>query len=362
MVQTIAITGGGTGGHIYPGLAVASFLKQKGDFRIVWIGSESPLDRQIVEGGGGGVVFYAIKSGKLRRYFSLKNISDILNIIAGFFGARKILKKERPLVVFSKGGFVSVPVCVAARSLKIKVVTHESDFSPGLATKINAVFADKICLSYDETAAFFARSTRKKCIVTGNPVRKEFYDASSDAGYSFLGVDKGKKILLVLGGSQGAKEINGLIEKCLAFLTERFVVVHQTGAADFDAAAKAQSDNYRPLAFIKEEMPDVLKAASLVIGRAGAGTVWECAVCGKPMLLIPLAGSGTRGDQVENARYFEKHGAAVSLVHPASETLVTKIQELLANPQAIADMGKKAANIGAKSAESAAEEVMSVIN
>ncbi|MDR1470366.1 MAG: undecaprenyldiphospho-muramoylpentapeptide beta-N-acetylglucosaminyltransferase [Spirochaetaceae bacterium] len=343
-MKCIAFSGGGTGGHIYPGLAVASSLKLIGNVRIIWIGSHSPLDRTIVEAAG--ITFFAVRSGKLRRYFSFKNMLDLFNIAAGFFQARSILKREKPAVLFSKGGFASVPPCAAAWSLKIPLITHESDYSPGLATRINAFFADKICLSYEESATFFARRTQAKTLATGNPVRDEFRTADARRGFAFLGVPETEKILLVLGGSQGAKEVNDLVRETLPVLTTHFVVVHQTGKADFEAAEQRRSGRYRPYAYIGAEMPDVLAAAHLVLGRSGAGTIWESAVCGKALLLVPLAGSGTRGDQVENARFFEQKGAAAVLIHPDAEQLRAKITRLAGEGRAIADMAEAAAQIG----------------
>jgi UDP-N-acetylglucosamine--N-acetylmuramyl-(pentapeptide) pyrophosphoryl-undecaprenol N-acetylglucosamine transferase len=356
-VKCIAFTGGGTGGHIYPGLAVASSLKLTSTARIIWIGSHSPLDRKIVEDAG--IPFFAIKSGKLRRYFSLKNISDIFNIIAGYFQAQKILKQEKPTVLFSKGGFVSVPPCAAARSLKIPIVTHESDYSPGLATRLNAFFADKICLSYEESKRFFPRKFQPKAVYTGNPVRDEFKTADAAKGRAFLNVPETENILLVLGGSQGAKEVNDLVRDALPVLTNHFIVVHQTGDADFQPSE--QNARYRPYAYIKSEMPDVLSCARLVIGRAGAGTVWESAVCGKALVLIPLTGSGTRGDQVENARYFEQKGAAAVLIRPDTRQLCAVIEQLVNEPPRIAAMATAAAQIGRQHAVDTLSAILTAI-
>jgi UDP-N-acetylglucosamine--N-acetylmuramyl-(pentapeptide) pyrophosphoryl-undecaprenol N-acetylglucosamine transferase len=345
-MKRVAFTGGGTGGHIYPGLAVAMSLKLTSNVEIIWIGSHSPLDRTIVEEAG--ITFFAVKSGKLRRYFSLKNLIDIFNIAAGYFQAKKILKREKPAVLFSKGGFVSVPPCAAARSLNIPLITHESDYSPGLATKINALFADKICLSYGESQKFFPHTLRQKTVHTGNPIRDEFWTADAKKGFAFLDVPETEKILLVLGGSQGAKEVNDLIRGALPVLTRQFTVVHQTGAADSEIEASEQwrSERYRPYAYIKSEMPDVLASAYLVLGRAGAGTVWESAACGKALVLIPLTGSGTRGDQVENARYFEQKGAAIVLVRPDVRQLCETIEQLISEPFRIANMAQAASEIG----------------
>ncbi|MDR1230554.1 MAG: undecaprenyldiphospho-muramoylpentapeptide beta-N-acetylglucosaminyltransferase [Spirochaetaceae bacterium] len=343
-MKCVAFTGGGTGGHIYPGLAVASSLKLTCNVRIIWIGSHSPLDRKIVEDAG--IPFFAIKSGKLRRYFSLKNLFDVFNIAAGYFQAKKILKKEKPGVLFSKGGFVSVPPSAAARALNIPLVTHESDYSPGLATRLNAFFADKICLSYEESKKFFPQKIQPKTVYTGNPVRDEFRIAEPQKGFAFLGVPETGKILLVLGGSQGAKEVNDLVRETLPVLTKHFIVVHQTGDADFPASDRLRNSRYLPYAYIKSEMPHVLSCAYLVIGRAGAGTVWESAVCGKALALIPLTGSGTRGDQVENARYFEQKGAAAVLIRPNASQLYETIEQLATDPGKITDMANAVAQIG----------------
>ena len=311
---TIAFTGGGTGGHIYPGLAVAWELRNLlsgRDFRIIWIGSSSGMDRSIVENAGIG--FFGVPSGKLRRYFSFENIIDLFKVIAGFFAARKILKKQKVSLLFSKGGFVSVPPCAAAASLKIPVFTHESDFSPGLATKINTRFISRgggIFTAYEDTARFLPEKIRDLVTVCGNPVRSAFRSAESAKGRAFLGLKEDARILLVLGGSQGANEINELVRAALAELTEVYTVVHQSGPnLEWDIPA---GERYKPYPYFKEEMPHVMAAAELVMGRSGAG-IWEWAVLGKPMLLLPLRGGGTRGDQVENARYFEQAGAAYVL-------------------------------------------------
>ena len=310
MELCIAFTGGGTGGHIYPGLAVASRLMKKAECRIFWIGSNTGMDRSIVEAAG--IPFFGVPAGKLRRNFSLKNCSDVVKVAAGFFAARNILKREKPAVLFSKGGFVSVPPCAAAASLGITVFTHESDYSPGLATRLNARFAargaGKIITAYRETAERFQQKYRPYTAVLGNPVREGFKDADPGAGRTWAGLAPGEKMLLVLGGSQGAVELNELVGDTVAELTGRYTVVHQTGAGN---NAPPPVPRYKTVPYIKDEMPAVLAASDLVLGRSGAGTVWECAAAGKPMILVPLSGVGTRGDQIENARVFEKAGAAV---------------------------------------------------
>ena len=345
----IAFTGGGTGGHIYPGLAVAAELKKlfnakESGFRLFWIGSSGGMDRALVENVG--IEFFGVPSGKLRRYFSFKNIADFFKVIGGFFAARKILKKNKVKLLFSKGGFVSVPPCAAAFSLKIPVFTHESDFSPGLATKINARFISHnggIFTAYEDTARFFPDKLKERITLTGNPVRSVFRGADEAKGREFLGVSSNVRILLVLGGSQGAAEINDLIRANLSNLTKIYTVVHQSGPnLEWEIPA---GDKYKPYPYIKDEMPHVMAAAEIIAGRSGAG-IWEWAFLGKPMILIPLRGSGTRGDQIENARFFEKQGAAVIL--PPSGDLMAVINEVSHNEEKRNDMASSSAKIGKK--------------
>jgi UDP-N-acetylglucosamine--N-acetylmuramyl-(pentapeptide) pyrophosphoryl-undecaprenol N-acetylglucosamine transferase len=346
---SIAFTGGGTGGHLYPGLAVAAALQKLFPCRIFWIGRSEGMDRSLVEAEG--LEFFAVPSGKLRRYFSLRNLSDVFKIGSGFFAARRVLKREKPALLFSKGGFVSVPPCAAAASLGIPVFTHESDYSPGLATRINARFASRIFTAYADTAAFFSPALREKAVLAGNPVRSAFRGGAAAAavGRSFLGLAPEERILLVLGGSQGAREINELVRETLPALTAHYTVVHQTGPGqDWDLGP---SERYRPYAYIRDEMPQVLAAAELVLGRSGAGVVWEAATAGKPMALIPLSGGGTRGDQVENAAFFERAGAAVTLgggnrPGKAAAALIRTVSELAENAEKRNAMAAASALIG----------------
>jgi UDP-N-acetylglucosamine--N-acetylmuramyl-(pentapeptide) pyrophosphoryl-undecaprenol N-acetylglucosamine transferase len=349
---TIAFTGGGTGGHIYPGLAIIERLKEKlagQEYRLLWIGSNTGMDRSIVEGAG--LEFFGIPAGKLRRYVSLKTIPDIFRVAAGFFASRRILKEQGVSLLFSKGGFVSVPPCAAAASLGIPVFTHESDFSMGLATRLNLRFVRKtngrVFIAYADTAKFLAKSrlSKEQVIVSGNPVRPVFRSADPAKGRAFLGLGQDERVLLVLGGSQGARELNMLVRGAISDLRLFYTVVHQYGPAqDWDMP---KEQGYIPLPYIKKEMPHVLAAAELVLGRSGAGTVWESAALGKPMVLIPLCGSGTRGDQVENARFFEKKGAALVLVgdDARSETL-SGLVKLLEDPSRREAMAAAARKIG----------------
>ncbi len=321
-MSCVVFTGGGTGGHIFPGLAIAEVLASKISSEIYWLGNSKGVDKSIVESALTipNLKFIGIPAGKLRRYFSLQNFIDIFKVFAGFMKSFFILRKLKPHFVFSKGGFVSVPPCAAAKLLKIPVITHECDFSPGLATKLNLKFAANILVSYPQTIQMLPKNIQEKAICTGNPVRLQFYSANAENGKTFINSKSSKPILLVLGGSLGAKQINNLIFESLEFLIEHFTVVHQTGEKNIEEAEAIKiklvktnsecSENYKPVAFIKKEMPDVLAASSIIVSRAGANSVWEAAAAGKPMILIPLGKESSRGDQIENAEFFALNGAA----------------------------------------------------
>jgi len=360
-MKSIVFTGGGTGGHIYPGLAIAMELKKQLPCNIIWIGNKDGMDRQIVEDAG--IEFCGIPTGKFRRYFSLKNVTDLIKIAGGFFTARKILASVKPDLLFSKGGFVSVPPCAAAASLGIPVFSHESDYTPGLATKLNLPFSKRIFTAYKDTISMLGTTYQERAFAVGNPVRHVFYEGDPVLGRQFLGVSKDTRILLVLGGSQGARQVNELIEASFAELAKTYVVVHQTGPNQ--EIRLTASERYKPYPYIKDELPHVLAAAELVLGRSGAGTVWESATAGKPMILIPLAGSGTRGDQVVNARYFQKAGAAEVLVgeDATSSKLIELVQTLAQDENRRLSMAEASRKLGEiNAARTIAEEIIRYIS
>ena len=347
--NVVAFTGGGTAGHIYPGLAVADELKQLAlkdnkEITINWIGCSKGMDGKIVnkavgsDGKAAADAFYGIPSGKLRRYFSWQNFTDLFRIAGGYFAARRILKKIKPAFLFSKGGFVSVPPVLAAKHLGIPVFTHECDFTLGLANRLNFKSAKTMFVSYEETKNRLAAADQNRVTVTGNPVRPVFYKASASAGKTFLGLDEkiSKPILLVLGGSSGAKQINELVQENLEWLCEHYIVVHQTGLLNNNDKTETElkekyAGSYLPYQFIYEQMPDVIAAADVILSRAGANSIWEAAVMYKPMVLVPLCGSGTRGDQVDNAKFFEEKKAAVILVgeQATGKNLCTELEKML---------------------------------
>ncbi len=366
-MDTIVFTGGGTGGHIFPGLAIVEILQSKHPaVRCVWFGSSTGMDRVLVEAAS--LPFYGIPSGKLRRYFSLRNGIDVFKIIAGFFVSLYHLARIRPYAVFSKGGFVSVPPCMAAAFLRIPVFTHECDVTPGLATRLIAPVAQHIFVSYEKTGQYFPQKMQQKIRYSGNPVRPVFSRADAQAGRAFTGFSgEDMPILFVQGGSLGARQINTLIRDIIPQLHDICLVVHQTGAGNNEPACSAgqRNDRYRTYEFIRSEMPHVLASADLVVSRSGANSVWECATAGKPMILIPLEAESSRGDQIDNARFFEEHGAAVVLCgkEATAENLVRTITQLLENRTALSVMADASRALGAvHAAEYIADELVAQKN
>lgn len=346
----IVFTGGGSGGHIYPGIAVAdevkSIAKQKNlNVELHWIGAAKGIDKSIIEknlssNGGSIDFFHGISCGKLRRYISFQNILDVFKIIAGYFQAFFILAKIKPHVLFSKGGFVSVPPCGAARLLKIPYFTHECDFTPGLANRLNMGGAQKLFISYEETRNYVKASKKEKCVVTGNPVRPVFYEELREQGRKWLEVNESlnKPVLLVVGGSLGARQLNNLVMENLEWLKERFIVVQQTGKAfaeEHPEIFDKKDECYKPYEFIYEQMPSVIQAADILLSRAGANSIWEAAVCSKPMVLIPLGSKSSRGDQIDNAELFESKNAAVVLAgeDASSQNLKAELEKLMDSKQ-----------------------------
>ncbi len=348
--RVIAFTGGGSGGHIFPGLAVIERLREKGfGGRIVWLGSLKDADRSAVEAAG--VEYRAIPSGKLRRQLSAENLLDAFRVLAGYLASRRILAELKPRLLFSKGGYVSVPPCAAAASLGIPYFTHESDLSPGLATRLNASRAERIIVSYERTRQGLPPGLRARVSLAGNPIRRAIRKGSREAGRAWLGAEDGLPVLLFLGGSQGARQLNELVEAILPRLEGRAFVAHQAGPGALDAGGESapspSSGRYRRFGFISREMPDVLAAADIVVARSGAGTLWECGALAKAMILVPLTGSGTRGDQVENAELFSDAGAALSLSKGSAnpERLLSEILSLLGDGPRASRMGAAAAQI-----------------
>lgn len=341
--QCIAFTGGGTGGHVYPGLAVAERLRERWNGRLVWIGSGNEIERRAVEAVG--LEFFPVPSGKLRRSFSFKNAIDFFKVLGGFLASRKLLRELEPALLFSKGGYVSVPPCMAAASLGIPVFTHESDLSPGLATRLNARRADTIMVSWEKTLEYLPPAQRARAVVVGNPVRRAIGQGDSEKGRAWLGFNSTLPLILVLGGSQGARQVNELVSAVLPALEGKALVAHQTGAGN--APSRPADASYKGFEFVRDEMPDLLAAADIIVGRAGAGTLWEGASASRPMIFIPLAGSASRGDQLENARLMEEAGAAICLTgaRASAEHLLAALWPLLESADARAAMAAAASRM-----------------
>jgi UDP-N-acetylglucosamine--N-acetylmuramyl-(pentapeptide) pyrophosphoryl-undecaprenol N-acetylglucosamine transferase len=331
--RCVAFTGGGTAGHVFPALAVAEEMARRWQGRIVWIGSRSgPEGRLVAEAG---IPFRAVPAGKLRRYFSLRNVVDVFRIMAGIAASLKVLARERPALVFSKGGFVSVPPVVAARLLRIPSFTHESDLDPGLATRINARFCERVLVSHPETAAFFPAASRDRIAVTGNPVRSAIRVADPAEGRRLAGCARSQPLVLVVGGSLGSAALNALVTPIAPALVRDGVrVVHQVGGnGSAGPSPLPGASGYSTHAFLGPELPHLMAAADLVVSRAGAGIIAELAALGRPSVLVPLPTGGSRGDQLRNAELARVRGAAVVLPEESAtpEQLLALVRALLAD-------------------------------
>lgn len=351
MEQVLVFTGGGSGGHVFPGLAIIEAVRKRFDGRIVWIGSSRGIERPIVEDAG--IEFVAIPSGKLRRYFDFRNLLDVFRIAAGILASLILIPRLKPMVVFSKGGYVSVPPVIAARILGVRVLTHESDRDPGLATRINARFVDEVLCAYAEAAERFPG----RGLVVGNPVRRAVLDGRPEIGRKILQVDNDTPVLFFIGGSLGARQINHLVAEILPRLIERFAVVHQCGRE----MENETSERYVRRSFIKEEYPHFLAAADLVISRAGANTLWELSACATPSLLLPLDTGASRGDQIRNAEAYAATGGAVVLDASSvdGDILYHTIVELFDDTGRLSEMAQRARVLGGEdAAERIAERIL----
>ena len=295
----IVLTGGGSAGHVTPNLALLPYFREAGA-EVSYIGSRDGIERDII--GEADLPYYGVSAGKLRRYFSFKNLSDPFRILSGYAQAKKVLRRLKPDVLFSKGGYVSVPVVFAAHSLHIPVVIHESDYTPGLANKLCLPKAEKICFSFEAAAAGIPA---EKAVVTGAPVRASLLSGSRAAGLSALGFSGNKKVLLVMGGSLGAQSVNEALDAIFPWLTERYDVCHIRGKGKLNPALEG-NPAYRQFEYVSDGLAHLFAAADLMVSRAGSNAIFELLALHLPSLLIPLPLEASRGDQILNARYFEK--------------------------------------------------------
>ena len=300
-MKKIVMTGGGTAGHVTPNIALMPALKEDG-YDISYIGSYDGIERQLIEELN--VPYYGISSGKLRRYFDLKNFTDPFKVIKGYFEAKKVLKKLKPDVVFSKGGFVTVPVVLAAKSCKIPAIIHESDMTPGLANKLAIPSANKVCHNFPETASSLPEG---KAVLSGSPIRQELLNGNREKGLQICGFRADKPVILVIGGSLGAEAINKAVRKALPDLLPYYQIIHVCGKGKVDTSIK-NGNGYIQFDYVREELTHLLAAADLVISRAGSNAICEFLALKKPNILIPLPANASRGDQILNAASFEKQG------------------------------------------------------
>ena len=305
-MKKIVLTGGGTAGHVTPNIALMPSLIEAG-YCIEYIGSYNGIEKQLIEAEN--VPYHGISSGKLRRYLSAKNISDVFRVIKGIFQANKLLRKIKPDIVFSKGGFVSVPVVLAAGFRHIPVIIHESDMTPGLANRIAMKRATVVCCNFPETVKYLPAG---KAVLTGSPIRQELLTGSKEAGLRLCGFNIDKPIVLVVGGSTGAKHVNDAIYDVLPELLKRYQVCHLCGKGKTEPKYDTLP-GYKQFEYISEEMKDLFAMADVVVSRAGANSICELLVLKKPNLLIPLSAKASRGDQILNAKSFKEHGYSLIL-------------------------------------------------
>ena len=309
-MKKIILTGGGTAGHVTPNIAMLPLLKEEG-YDISYIGSYNGIERKLITEQG--IPYYGIASGKLRRYLDLKNLTDPFRVIKGYFQACKLIKALKPDVVFSKGGFVSVPVVLAAHKSHIPVIIHESDMTPGLANKLCIPSASKVCCNFPETVSMIPDN---KGILTGTPIRAELSEGNRQAGLDLCHFTSSKPVILVMGGSLGALHVNEAIRSILPNLLERFQIIHLCGKGKVDESFYSTTGYYQ-FEYINKELKDLFAAADIVVSRAGANAIFELLTLHKPNLLIPLPAGASRGDQILNANSFKKQG--FSMVLPEEE-------------------------------------------
>lgn len=324
--RRIILTGGGTAGHVTPNLALVPALLEAG-FDISYIGSYNGMEKELVTAHH--IPYYGISSGKLRRYFSVQNFTDPFRVLKGFAEANTLIKKLKPALIFSKGGFVTVPVVLAGRKNKVPVILHESDMTPGLANRICMSSATKICCNFPETLPHLPTN---KGVLTGSPIRTELLQGNADAARALCGFSQNKPVMLVMGGSLGAAAVNDAIRRCLPSLLPDFQIVHLCGKGKLDETLKTMA-GYRQFEYVHEEMKDLLAMADIVVSRAGANAIYELLALKKPHLLIPLSAAASRGDQILNANSFKKQGFSVVMEEESlsDDLLVSAVHELYKN-------------------------------
>ena len=341
-MKKIVMTGGGTAGHVTPNIALFDSL-QKDGYEIHYIGSYEGIEKGLIEDKK--IPYYGISSGKFRRYRSWKNLTDPFRVLHGFFQARRLLGRIRPNVVFSKGGFVSVPVVMAAKTRHIPVIIHESDLTPGLANKLAMPSATKVCCNFPETLPYLPK---EKAVLTGSPIRQELLHGNKQAAKDFCGFTDDLPILMVMGGSIGSVYINNAIRGCIDTLLTKYQIIHLCGKGNIDESLKDKK-GYAQFEYISENLPDLFAAADLVVARAGANSICELLALHKPNILIPLSRNASRGDQILNANSFAKQGFSAVLEEEevTSEKLMATIDDVMAHRSKYIDAMKNSGHMNA---------------
>lgn len=325
-MKRIILTGGGTAGHVTPNIALIPRLKELG-FDIQYIGSYQGIEKELIEPFG--IPYHGISSGKLRRYFSVQNFTDPFRVLKGLGEARKLIRDLQPDIIFSKGGFVSVPVVMAGKQNKVPVIIHESDMTPGLANKLALPSATKVCCNFPET---LENLPKDKAVLTGSPIRQELLTGNKIAAMDLCGFTSDKPVILVIGGSLGAVAVNNAVRNALPQLLESFQIVHLCGKGKVDESLIG-TKGYTQFEYIKNELRDIFALADIVISRAGANAICELLALRKPNILIPLSANASRGDQILNARSFERQGFSIVLEEEevTKDTLLDAVHKLYEN-------------------------------
>lgn len=331
-MKTIILTGGGTAGHVTPNLALVPSLREHG-YDIRYIGSYNGIEKRLITDAG--IPYDGISSGKLRRYFDLKNFTDPFRVLKGYGEARRLLKKYKPNIVFSKGGFVSVPVVIAAHRLHIPVIIHESDMTPGLANKLAIPSASKVCCNFPETLKYLPED---KAVLTGSPIRAELLQGDRKTGLAYAHMTEDKPVILVIGGSLGSVTVNNAVRKILPKLLEDFQVIHICGKGNLDESLIGKK-GYVEYEYIDKPLRHLFAAADLMISRAGANSICEILALRKPNILIPLSAAASRGDQILNAKSFAAQGYSTVIEEEQlnEETLLNAVHETYDNRQKYID-------------------------
>lgn len=318
--KRILFTGGGTAGHVIVNLALIPYYQEKG-WEVDYIGSKTGIERKLIEKLN-GVTYHPISTGKLRRYASVENIKDPFKVLKGTWQAVRIIRKQKPKVIFSKGGFVSVPVLLAAKLTNVPAVIHESDYTPGLANKIAMPFAKKVLATFPETMKYLPE---KKSEYVGAVIRDELFQGEKERGRTIAGLNSQKPVLLIMGGSGGSQKINETVRQSLPELLSTFQIIHICGEGKIDRSINKLG--YTQFEYVHDELKDIFAASDFILSRAGSNAIFEFLALRKPMLLIPLSRQASRGDQIINAKSFaEKRYARV--LEEESLTEETLVKEL----------------------------------